>query len=65
MTYAAKVAFAAYGTVRRPPGGAVDLCDLGPGDLMVDAGGSELLLHVHPWSPPEQWPEKDWSVLHV
>ena len=30
------------------PGGDIDLCDLGPGDLTVGAGGSELLLHVDP-----------------
>ena len=39
------------------------LCDLGPGDLVVGAGGSELLLHVDPSSPPERWQGKDWSVI--
>ena len=47
------------------PEGDIDPCDLGPGDLTVGAGGSELLLHVDLGSLPEQWPEKDWSVLHV
>src|SRR6478609_5889106 len=60
-----EVAFAAYGTVRRTPGGAVDLCDLGPGDLTVGAGGSELLLHVDLSSSPERWRGNDWSVLHA
>jgi hypothetical protein len=48
------VSITTYGTVRRPPEGDIQLCDLGPGDLMVGAGGSELLLHVDPGTLPKR-----------
>jgi hypothetical protein len=54
-----RVASSTYGAVPHLPEEGASRADLEPGNLLVDAGGSELLLHVT--RPLAR--EDDWSVL--